>query len=77
MKKLSKVTRAKIETALKMRDEAEALLLKYCEPCPECCPPRHPCNPGEVIEEPDMIVSCDHCYGRGYMLPDDCDEEEE
>lgn len=71
MKKLSKVTLAKIDTALKMRDEAEALLLKLCPPCPDCCPPRFPCVPGEVIEEPDTIVACDYCYGRGYILPEE------
>lgn len=49
----------------------DSILIDLCPECPECCPPQPPCSPGEVIEEPDMIVSCERCYGRGYLFPDD------
>lgn len=36
-------------------------------PCPKCCPPRHPCGPGEYILGGD-ILRCRKCGGDGFVI---------
>jgi hypothetical protein len=36
-------------------------------PCPKCCPPRHPCSPGEYICGSD-ILWCKKCGGDGFLI---------
>jgi hypothetical protein len=65
-----------ISELLDMRDNLNALLLTLCPPCPECCPPRAPCEPGEIANHGTGDISiCAHCWGRGYLEPNDEEDE--
>ena len=43
------------------------LRLTELAPCPKCCPPRHPCSPGEYIRGCD-ILRCKKCGGDGFLI---------
>lgn len=61
-----------IQALVDMRNDLDGLLATLCKPCPECCPPKFPGNPGEIVDHGRGEISiCEHCWGRGYMLPDD------
>ena len=36
-------------------------------PCPECCPPQFPCDPGYYILGCDML-RCETCGGDGFLI---------
>jgi hypothetical protein len=64
-----------IQELLSMRDRLDDLLAELCPPCPECCPPDWPGDPGEIVDHGKGEISiCEHCWGRGYMEPDEGDD---
>lgn len=71
--------RQRILEAVRKREEAEQVLLELCPPCKKCCPggkPRWPCSPGEVIVGPSELGMCKRCWGRGYILETDEDDDD-
>ena len=61
-----------IRALVEMRVNIDALLAALCPPCSECCPPRFPLSAGETANHGTGDISmCEHCWGRGYMLPEE------
>jgi hypothetical protein len=61
-----------IDQLVGIQDSINDLLMELCPPCPECCPPRGPCEPGEIHDYgKGEIYRCEHCDGRGYLIPYD------
>ena len=66
-----------------MNEEIAATYAEYSEarrrlidlsPCPRCCPPGGPLNPGERLRYGN-IVRCGKCGGNGFLIT--WDEEDE
>jgi hypothetical protein len=54
-----------------IRHRTENMLRELLPPCPECCPPSFPGDPGEIVDHgKGEIHMCEHCWGRGYVHPD-------
>jgi hypothetical protein len=59
-----------IDSLIEMRNSIDSLLADLCPPCPECCPPQFPGNPGELVDHGRGEISmCENCWGRGYIVP--------
>jgi hypothetical protein len=79
IKKTLNKKRATIDDLLELRDQIEKTLRNLCPPCPNCCPagkPFWPCNPGEVIVDSGELGMCEECFNRGYLIPEEADDEE-
>ena len=57
---------AEIATVYKAYNTAR-LRLAELSPCPQCCPPKRPCSPGEYICGSD-ILRCKECGGDGFLI---------
>lgn len=67
-----------IDRLIEIQTDVDNLLLDLLPPCPECCPPQHPGNPGELVDHGRGEISiCENCWGRGYMYPDDDEEDDD
>lgn len=72
MTKLSNKKKKVIAQLLDIQDRVSDVLAELCRPCPKCCPPSGPCDPGEVYDYGrGEIYMCDRCSGRGYLIPKD------
>ena len=66
-----------IDQLIEIQEKVEDILSDLLPPCPECCPPQHPGNPGEIVDHGRGEISvCEHCSGRGYMYPDDEEDDD-
>jgi hypothetical protein len=46
--------------------EARRRLIEL-SPCPKCCPPKHPCVPGERVHYGEIRL-CKKCGGDGFHI---------
>lgn len=64
--------RRTIDELVELQCRINDILLDLCTPCPKCCPPKGPCEPGELHDYGQGIIyACQRCGGKGYLLPDE------
>lgn len=75
---MNKKTAHFVEQLVDIRDRVDNLLRELLPPCPDCCPPSPPGNPGEIVDHGrGEITMCERCWGRGYLYPDEDENDGE